>query len=293
MAWKRSTIWMAPGNCSSARFQIHGAPSPRTTPRSAYERLKRASAELEEKVREATSELVRQNELLRRQSIQLDELRTPLNAILGYASLLLRGVSGRLTEEQRSTVSRLDANGRHLLALINDVLDISRIEAGKMPLTLGEVVLAELIAEVMEEVEPLIDRARLVVTTDVARQLPLVRSDRQKIKQIVLNLLTNALKFTPQGSVRVSCTYSKATRDIALAVADTGIEIAPADQARIFDDFSQADTSTSRGYTGAGLGLSISRRLADVIGGRLTVESKVGQGSTFTLRLPVRPRRNL
>jgi signal transduction histidine kinase len=266
-----------------------------------YEQLQRASQELGEKVRQATAELVRQNELLRRQAIQLEhasalksrflanmshEFRTPLNAILGYTSMLLQGVLGELTSQQRRSLERVDSSGRHLLALISDILDISRIEAGKMPVHVSDVPLPELLAEVMAEVEPIVSRTSLSVTEELAPNLPVIESDRPKVKQIVLNLLANALKFTPEGWVKVSATFDDASDRILVAVADSGIGIADEDQAKIFEDFSQADSSPSRAYSGAGLGLSISRRLASMLGGQVTLQSKLGQGSTFTLILP-------
>ena len=271
-----------------------------------YEQLKAASAQLERRVQEATSALAHQNELLRRQAIELEQasvaksqflanvshdVRTPLNAILGYTSLLLRGVSGPLGPTQQESLARIDANGRHLLILINEILDISRIEAGKMPVRLSSIKLNELVDEIMSEVEPLIARSNLVVTANVPPGLAAIRSDRQKVKQILLNLLTNALKFTPRGSVTVSCTHQRSTRELAIAVADTGIGIAEADQARIFEAFSQADPTLTRETGGTGLGLSISRRLAAVLGGRITLESKLRQGSTFTLVLPLGSKR--
>src|SRR5688572_6672370 len=170
-----------------------------------YEELKTVSAGLEQKVRDATAELVRQNELLRRSHIALEqasalksqflanmshEFRTPLNAILGYTSMLLKGVSGEMSPQQRRNLERIDSNSHHLLSIINDILDISRIEAGKMPLTLVEFLLPDMIREVLAEVEPLIARAKLAVTMELD-DLPNVRSDRQKVKQIVINLLTN------------------------------------------------------------------------------------------------------
>ncbi len=268
-----------------------------------YEQLKRASAQLEEKVREATAELVRQNELLRRQAIELEqasalktqflanmshEFRTPLNAILGYTSMLLKGVAGELSPQQRDNLARVDSNSRHLLAIINDILDISRIEAGRMPLHVDQFRLADLIAEVRAEVEPLIARSRLEVSTAVAPDILPIRSDRAKVKQIVINLLTNALKFTPAGWVRVSAEYGPGTKEVAIAIADTGIGIAESDQGRVFEDFRQADSSSTRQYGGAGLGLAICRRLALMLEGRITLESKLGEGSTFTLFLPLR-----
>jgi PAS domain S-box-containing protein len=266
-----------------------------------YEELKRASAELEEKVQEATAELVHQNERLRRSHIALEqasalksqflanmshEFRTPLNAILGYTSMLLKGVSGALTETQRRNLARIESNGTHLLSIINDILDISRIEAGKMPLTLGEILLPDLVAEVLAEVEPLIARTRLAVTTDLEPGLPAVVSDRQKVKQILINLLTNALKFTPEGWVRVVMRHDGSADTVAIAVADSGIGIAEKDQDAIFEDFRQADNSPTRQFMGAGLGLAICRRLSEMLGGRLEVLSAPGAGATFTLTIP-------
>ena len=271
-----------------------------------YEQVKRASDELEQKVREATAELVRHNELLRRQAIELEqasalksqflanmshEFRTPLNASLGYTTMLLQGVSGRLTQGQARNLQRVDSNAHHLLSIINDILDISRIEAGKMPLTVTEFRLPTLIAEVMAEVEPLIGRTQLSVSSEIDKRIPLARSDRQKVKQIVINLLTNALKFTQEGSVRVLTTYRRTSDEIAIAVVDTGIGIAPSDRSTIFEDFRQADNSPTREYGGAGLGLAICQRLATMLGAEITLDSEVGKGSTFTLLIPRRPRR--
>jgi PAS domain S-box-containing protein len=266
-----------------------------------YEELKKASAELEQKVREATAELVHQNELLRRSHIALEqasalksqflanmshELRTPLNAILGYTSMLVKGVSGDVSPQQKRNLERIESNSQHLLALINDILDISRIEAGKMPVTVSEFKVPELIAEVVAEVEPLIARSRLSVSSDVGDDLPVLMSDRQKVKQILINFLTNALKFTPEGWVQVTAVCHGDTDRISVSVADSGIGISPRDQEVIFEDFRQADTSTTRPYAGAGLGLAICRRLTGMLAGEVRVVSALGEGSTFTLILP-------
>jgi signal transduction histidine kinase len=271
-----------------------------------YEQLERASKELEEKVREATAELVRRNELLQRQAIELEqasqlksqflanmshEFRTPLNAILGYTSMLLQGVNGELTAPQKRNLTRVDSNAKHLLNIINDLLDISRIEAGKMPLHAEQFELPTLIGELLAEAEPLIQQARLSASTELPSELPPLTSDRQKVKQIVLNLLTNAIKFTPHGAVRVSAGYDSGRDEVTISVKDTGIGIAEKDQQKIFEDFRQADDSVTRQYGGAGLGLSICRRLANMLGGRITVDSRVGAGSTFTLRVPRQGRR--
>src|SRR6266478_3267506 len=270
-----------------------------------YEQVKAASQQLEEKVRVATAELVRRNELLQRQHLELEqasqlksqflanmshEFRTPLNAILGYTSMLLQGVSGDMSAPQKNKLLRVDSNARHLLSIINDILDISRIEAGKMPLHLEDFDLGGLISELFAEVEPLIQRARLQVFTDLQQPVPQLYSDRQKVKQVVLNLLTNAIKFTPAGHVKVVVREDQ-SGEVRIAVEDTGIGIAPADQANVFEDFRQADNSVTREYGGAGLGLAICRRLAKMLDGRIELKSQPGEGSVFTLVIPRRGER--
>ncbi|MHB1843630.1 MAG: PAS domain-containing sensor histidine kinase [Deltaproteobacteria bacterium] len=269
-----------------------------------YDELEGAKRELEGKVREATAELVRQNELLRRQHLQLEqaselktqflanmshEFRTPLNAILGYTSMLLQGVYGPLDARQARGLGRVDSNAQHLLSIINDILDIARIEAGKMPVHATEFPLAGLVAEILSELEPLISRTSLEIQKDLAPALPTVFSDRQKIKQVVSNLLANALKFTPQGSVTVRIRQQES--EIAISVIDTGIGIAPGDQQKVFEDFRQVDSTPARAYGGTGLGLSICRRLAATLDGRIELSSELGRGSTFSFFFPMRWRR--
>lgn len=270
------------------------------------ERVKEVSSQLEARVQVATAELAEQNEKLRRQAIQLEqasaaksqflanmshEFRTPLNAILGYTNMLLQGVSGELSPSQKRNLTRIDSNGRHLLEVINEILDITRIEAGRMPLHLSDFAIPELLQEVLAELDPIIARSKLVVSTELVGRLPPVHSDRQKVKQIVLNLLSNALKFTHEGSVTVLAEYVTATSTVTISVKDTGIGIDPAYQEKIFEDFQQVDSSPTRAYGGTGLGLSICRRLATMLGGRVTLQSASGQGSTFTLHFPRRARR--
>jgi signal transduction histidine kinase len=219
------------------------------------------------------------------------EFRTPLNAILGYTHMLLNNVTGQVSEPQRKSLTRIDSNAKHLLALINDILDITRIEAGRMPLNVSGFKVGELFDEVTSELEPIIKRSNLTMAKHVGGHVPVVRSDRQKVKQIVLNLLSNALKFTATGSVTLTGAYDRRTREIAIAVADTGIGIPKEDQIKVFEDFRQLDASPARGYGGTGLGLSICRRLSLMLGGTIDLESEPAQGSTFTLRLPVKARR--
>jgi PAS domain S-box-containing protein len=274
-----------------------------------FEALKEASAELERKVQEATAELAQQNELLRRQHIELEqasalksqflanishEFRTPLNAILGYTHMLLQGVTGAVTDPQRKSLTRIDSNSRHLLALISDILDITRIEAGRMPLNITTFRIQDLVREVMSELEPIIRKSNLTVTARMMKapgKMPALKTDRQKVKQIVLNLLSNALKFTPTGSVTITASYDEKRRMVAIAVRDTGVGIPLEAQGKVFEDFRQLDSSPTRGYGGTGLGLSICRRLAQMLDGSIELESTMGQGSTFTLRLPPRARR--
>ena len=265
-----------------------------------FEQVKQSSEELERKVHAATADIAQQNELLRRQAFELEqasalksqflanmshEFRTPLNAILGYTSMLQQGVAGALEPPVKRHLSRISSNGQHLLSIINEILDISRIEAGRMPLQMSKFKVPDLVGEVIAELESIIRRSRLEVTTDLPRDLRPIHNDRQKVKQILLNLLSNALKFTPEGGVTITAKALKGARSIAISVTDTGIGIAPEDHARIFEDFKQLDNSPTRAYGGTGLGLSICKRLADIIGGDISVRSQVGKGSTFTLVL--------
>ena len=267
-----------------------------------YEQLKLASDELQGRVQAATAELATQNELLRRQAIELEqasrlksqflanmshEFRTPLNAILGYTHMLLQGVAGDLLPAVKRQLQRIDSNGKHLLTIINEILDITRIEAGKMPIQLSEFNLNELVPEVMAELDAVIARSKLTVTPHLSSEVPLVFSDRQKVKQIVVNLLSNALKFTHQGSIEINMEFDPGTHQASIVVIDTGIGIAAEHHERIFEDFRQVDDSPSRQYGGTGLGLAICRRLAMALGGRITLHSTVGQGSSFTLTIPV------
>jgi two-component system cell cycle sensor histidine kinase PleC len=160
-----------------------------------------------------------------------------------------------------------------------------------MPLQLSRFRLPELVNEVRAELEPIILRSNLTVTLDLAKDLRPISSDRQKVKQIVLNLLSNALKFTHQGTVTIIARRIAEERVLQLSVSDTGIGIAPVDQDRIFEDFRQLDNSPTRPYGGTGLGLSICKRLAQMLGGTISVESKLGRGSTFKLTLPIQGRR--
>jgi PAS domain S-box-containing protein len=214
------------------------------------------------------------------------ELRTPLNAILGYAELMLDSLYGELSDKMRGVLERLQSNGRHLLRLINDVLDLSKIEAGQLTLSLDDYSLSDLVHGIVPAVEPLAAEKRLTFKAEVAPGLPTGRGDGRRLSQVLLNLVGNAIKFTDKGEVAIRATATNGA--FTLAVCDTGPGIAAADQAKIFREFEQADDSSTRKKGGTGLGLSIAKRIIEMHGGRLWVESEPGKGSTFYFRLPVR-----
>jgi ammonium transporter len=212
------------------------------------------------------------------------ELRTPLNAIIGFTRLVSRN-AGELPEKQVDNLSKILVSAEHLLGLIDQILDLSRVEAGEIRLDMSETQVAEVLREVTESLEPLVDRpaVRLVVQGDEG--LPSVVTDRDKVRQILLNLLSNAIKYTDQGSIAVRA--EAADGRLRVDISDTGVGIPGDELGRIFDEFHRADMASTRGRRGTGLGLTISRRLARALGGDVTVESRVGVGSTFTLDLPV------
>ena len=215
------------------------------------------------------------------------ELRTPINAVLGYTSLMREEIYGELTEKQRTGLEKINTASQHLLDLINDILDLSKIEAGKMPVYLEEVTLRHVLSELGEAVEPLVREKGLEFTVEAPEEMPALFTDRTKLKQILLNLLSNAVKFTSRGGVRLEARRI-GRESVELAVADTGIGIKQEDLENIFDDFRQVDQSPTREYGGTGLGLSITRKLIALLEGTIEVESSYGEGSRFTIRLPIR-----
>jgi signal transduction histidine kinase len=215
------------------------------------------------------------------------ELRTPLNAIIGYVSLLAEGIPDSVTERQRGQLARVDASAHHLLELIDEVLTLSRLEAGREVVTPRPVILAEALDEAAAMVEPMVAARQLRMEVRPPDPSLTIETDVSKLRQILLNLLTNAIKFTDEGGVTLSATGDG---DVAcIRVADTGIGIAPENQARIFESFWQVQQTKTRRVGGAGLGLNVARHLARLLGGDVTVESVLGEGSTFTVRLPRRP----
>jgi signal transduction histidine kinase len=215
------------------------------------------------------------------------ELRTPLNAIIGYTDLLVEGIPDPVTAGQRVQLGRVQASARHLLELIDEVLMLSRLEAGREVIVPREIIVADLLDQAAVMVEPMAKARRLQL--EVRRPSPelTVETDAGKLRQILLNLLTNAVKFTDEGSVTLSAAEDGDER-VAFRVEDTGAGIAPEHHDRIFDSFWQVQQTMTRRVGGAGLGLNVARQLARLLGGDVTVESAVGKGSTFTLRLPKR-----
>jgi signal transduction histidine kinase len=214
------------------------------------------------------------------------ELRTPLNAIIGYTEMMADGLYGEMPEKARGVLERIQANGKHLLGLINDVLDLSKIEAGQLVLAIEDYSVADMVATALSASESLSRAKNLKLGSTVTRGLPTGSGDVRRLTQVLLNLLGNAIKFTDEGGVEIRAVQVGDRFEIA--VTDTGAGIAPADQARIFDEFQQVDSTSTRRKGGTGLGLSISRRIVELHGGRLTVESEIGKGSSFRISLPVR-----
>jgi signal transduction histidine kinase len=260
-------------------------------------RLQESHANLEEKVESRTHELAEALEQLEIASKHKSEflanmsheLRTPLNAILGYTELILDKIYGDVPEKIQGVLERLEKNGRHLLGLINDVLDLSKIEAGQLSLSLNDYSMQEVVHTVVNSVESLAEEKHLALRVSVPPDLTVGRGDEQRIVQVFLNLVGNAIKFTEEGEVKVEVTSSNSK--FLVAVSDTGPGLSEADQQRIFEEFHQADSSSTKKKGGTGLGLTISKKIVAMHGGRIWVESSPGQGSTFWFTLPVRVER--
>ena len=214
------------------------------------------------------------------------ELRTPLNAILGYAELMLDDIYGELSEKVRNVTERMSHNGRHLLGLINDVLDLSKMESGQFALSIGEYSMKEVIETVLQTVEPLGTAKDLPIRSEIPPDLPLGRGDEQRLMQVVMNLVGNAVKFTDEGEVLVD--VALAEESFLVRVHDTGAGISEEYQRVIFEEFHQADSSSTREKGGTGLGLTIARRMIELHGGRIWVESKPDEGSVFAFTVPIR-----
>jgi signal transduction histidine kinase len=239
--------------------------------------------EIEDKSRQLETASKHKSQFLANMS---HELRTPLNAILGYTELIADKIYGEVPDKMREVLERVEKSGRHLLGLINDILDLSKIEAGQLTLALTDYSMADVVQSVAVSVEALAAEKKLELAVTVDPDLPLGHGDQRRLTQVVLNLVGNALKFTDTGHVAVRA--SRVDETFLVEVADTGPGIAPDDQAKIFEEFQQAESATTRAKGGTGLGLAIARRIIEMHGGRLWVESTLGQGSTFSFTVPIR-----
>jgi signal transduction histidine kinase len=213
------------------------------------------------------------------------ELRTPLNAILGYTELMADGAYGEPSEKTLGVLKRLEANGKHLLGLINDVLDLSKIEAGQLVLELSDYTVQDIAQTVRSTLEPLAADKKLAFKLEMAAELPPGRGDGRRLTQVLINLVGNAIKFTDAGEVAIKAEANNGAFHVS--VQDTGPGISTADQAKLFQEFQQADNAITKKKGGTGLGLAISKRIIEMHGGKIWVESQPGQGSTFAFTLPV------
>ena len=244
--------------------------------------------EIEDKGRELQIANKHKSEFLANMS---HELRTPLNAILGYTELIIDNIYGDVPRKIKEILERVEKNGRHLLNLINDVLDLSKIEAGRLTLSLNDYSMPDVIQTVFTSVEALAAEKNIDLKVTVSGDLMTGKGDEQRIAQVLLNLLGNAIKFTEQGKVLMEATVSN--ESFLISVSDTGPGLSETDQKNIFDEFRQADGSSTRAKGGTGLGLSISKKIVEMHGGRIWVDSILGKGSTFSFTLPIRVERQM
>ncbi len=258
--------------------------------------LARLNAELEQRVKVRTLELLKTRDAALAASRAKSafvanmshELRTPLNAILGYSEMLAEDAADKGDTQLADDLQRIHASGRHLLELIGEILDLSKIEAGKLELAPTPIGVTAFLDDLRSVVQPLAERNENVLYFECSPAVRVITSDPLRLRQILLNLLSNACKFTSRGrvSLHVANADGPGAQHVTFEVTDTGIGIADADLLKLFREFSQVDESSTRRYGGTGLGLAIARRLARAMGGEITVVSRPGIGSTFVLRLP-------
>ena len=215
------------------------------------------------------------------------ELRTPLNSIIGFTGIILNELAGPLNLEQKKQLKMVKGSSRHLLNLINDVLDISKIEAGELVVSCEAFSIRDMVHGVAQSLMPLAEQKGLSFSVEMAPEVDMITSDERRVRQVLINLANNAIKFTEKGTVKIRCVKDDAR--IAIEVSDSGIGIQKDDMDKLFRPFQQLDTGTSRRYEGTGLGLSVCKRIVDVLGGTIHVESQLGMGSTFTFTLPLKP----
>ena len=239
--------------------------------------------EIEQKSRELEAASRHKSEFLANMS---HELRTPLNAVIGFSEVLSERMFGELNEKQDEYLKDIHASGQHLLSLINDILDLSKIEAGRMELEVTEFNLPVTIDNALTLVRERAARRSIALHTSVDERLGQIQGDERKIRQVLLNLLSNAIKFTPEGG-RIEVGAKPVNGSIEVSVSDTGVGIAPEDQEAVFEEFRQVGTAEKK-VEGTGLGLALSRKFIELHGGKIWVKSQVGAGSTLTFSVPVR-----
>ena len=241
--------------------------------------------EIEEKGRQIEAANRHKSEFLANVS---HELRTPLNAIIGFSEVLLEKMFGELNEKQNEYVDDILSSGRHLLSLINDILDLAKIEAGRMELELTKFDLPSAVENALILVRERVSRRGIKLERMIDEKLSEFVGDERKIKQVLLNLLSNAVKFTPEGG-KIHVEARLTDGSVIVSVADTGIGVAPEDQETIFEEFRQVGTTYAHKREGTGLGLTLTRKFVEMHGGKIWVESEVGKGSKFTFTLPIKP----
>ena len=268
--------------------------------RVAHDQLAFANAQLRQQAQQLqrANQLLQETDRLKNEFLanMSHELRTPLNSIIGFAKVLLNEMDGPLNDDQRTDLAAIYSGGQHLLNLVNDILDLSKIGAGKMILKREWVDFQDLTLGVMPTMIPMVEGKPIELREKIDTDLPLIYADRLRIRQVILNLLANAAKFTDRGSITLRAElrtrqdhFSCPAPYILCAVEDTGIGIAEADIPLVFEEFRQVDSSTTRRAAGTGLGLPISKKLIELHGGCMWLESKVGQGSVFYFALPLEP----
>lgn len=215
------------------------------------------------------------------------ELRTPLNSIIGFAELLQNGKIGQLTEKQARYANNVFVSGRHLLGIINDILDLSKIESGKMDLVLSEFSVSKLIDSIQVIIKEIAFKKNITIVSHISPKVSVITADEKKTKQIMYNLLSNAIKFTPGGG-KVNIEADIKDEELLVSVADTGIGIKQKDIDKLFKAFQQIDSEYAQKYGGTGLGLSLNKKLVELHGGKIWAESEFGKGTTFIFTIPLR-----
>ena len=263
-----------------------------TERREAKEALQNAHDDLEQKTTEleqANIELKKLDEL--RSSFLANmshELRTPLNSVIGYTELLSDRIDGDINKEQENSLTKIHNNAKNLLTLINEILDMSRIESGKVELDLSAVDVQDIIQTTISSLEPMINKKPLIIDTDFGENLPLAYADPDRVRQVVANLLGNAIKFTSEGRITLSARPSQTHKFVEICISDTGMGIREKDFDKLFNMFTPLDISATRPHGGEGLGLSICKRLVEMQNGNIWVKSKYGEGSKFCFTLPAK-----